>query len=179
MPEQLVANGWNTLYPINSYVQSDADDREYEGKFPDEKKSTFPHDMKSIYQKNRGSFRNTPFGNSLTIEFAEQAFNAYQLGRGDATDFLTVNCASTDYVGHMFGPNSIEVEDTYLRLDQDLGKFFTYLDTRLGKGQYTVFLTADHGAAHAISYSQKHEIPADFWKSGPLVDTLNRLLAAK
>lgn len=79
----------------------------------------------------------------------------------------------------MFGPNSIEVEDTYLRLDRDLGEFFKFLDARLGKGQYTVFLTADHGAAHAIKYSQEHGIPADFWSARPLVDSLNRLLAAK
>jgi arylsulfatase A-like enzyme len=79
----------------------------------------------------------------------------------------------------MFGPNSIEVEDTYLRLDRDLGKLFTYLDGKVGKGQYTVFLTADHGAAHAIGYMQEHKIPADYWDSGPLVDSLNRILATR
>jgi len=178
-PEQLVAKGWSTLYPINSYVQSDTDDRAYEGKFADEKSSTFPHDMKSIYQKSRGSFRNTPFGNSLTLEFAEQAFNAYQLGRGDATDFLTINCASTDYVGHMFGPNSIEVEDTYLRLDKDLATFFQMLDSKLGKGEYLVFLSADHGAAHTIGFMQDHGLPADNWHGRPLMDTLNSLLSEK
>jgi predicted AlkP superfamily pyrophosphatase or phosphodiesterase len=59
-----------------------------------------------------------------------------------------VSLSSTDYVGHQFGPNSVEVEDTYLRLDKDLAAFFTYLDGKLGKGNYSVFLSADHGAAH-------------------------------
>jgi len=177
--EQLIKNGWTTLYPIDTYKNSDADDQSYEGKYAGETSTTFPHHIDEAYKKSKGTFRPTPFGNTLTLDFARQAVEGYQLGSGPATDFLTINCASTDYVGHMFGPNSIEVEDTYLRLDQDLGKFFAYLDSKLGKGQYTVFLTADHGAAHAIGYMQKHEIPADFWDSRPLVDSLNRILTAR
>lgn len=177
--DQLIKNGWTTLYPIDTYKNSDSDDQPYEGKYSGEPASTFPHHIDEAYKKSKGTFRPTPFGNTLTLDFARQAVEGYQLGSGGATDFLTINCASTDYVGHMFGPNSIEVEDTYLRLDQDLGKFFTYLDGKLGKGQYTVFLTADHGAAHAIGYMQKHEIPADFWDSRPLVDSLNRILAVR
>lgn len=177
--EKLIQNGWSTLYPIETYKNSDEDNQVYEGKYSGETSSTFPHHIDEVYKKSRGSFRPTPFGNTLTLAFARQAVEGYQLGSGAATDFLTINCASTDYVGHMFGPNSIEVEDTYLRLDRDLGEFFKFLDARLGKGQYTVFLTADHGAAHAIKYSQEHGIPADFWSARPLVDSLNRLLAAK
>ena len=177
--EKLIQNGWTTLRPIDTYKNSDGDDQVWEGRYPGETSSAFPHHIGEAYKKSKGTFRPTPFGNTLTLDFARQAVEGYQLGSGPATDFLTINCASTDYVGHMFGPNSIEVEDTYLRLDQDLGKFFKYLDARLGKGRYTVFLTADHGAAHAISYMQKHELPADFWNAQPLVDTLNKLLAAK
>jgi len=177
--DRLLAQGWNTLYPIDSYRNSDADDKPYEGRFNGEPASTFPHKMDEIYKKGRGSFRSTPFGNTLTLDFAQKAVEGYQLGQGASTDFLTINCASTDYVGHMFGPNSIEIEDTYLRLDRDLASFFKFLDGRLGKGQYTVFLTADHGAAHAIGYMQDHSLPGDLWNSKPLVDTLNNLLAAK
>jgi predicted AlkP superfamily pyrophosphatase or phosphodiesterase len=177
--EKLIQHGWSTLYPIETYKNSDADNQVYEGRYSGETGSAFPHRIDEAYKKSHGSFRPTPFGNTLTLDFARQAIEGYQLGSGPATDFLTINCASTDYVGHMFGPNSIEAEDTYLRLDQELGKLFKYLDTRLGKGQYTVFLTADHGAAHAIGYMQEHKVPADFWYSRPLVDTLNKLLAAK
>ena len=177
--EKLIQNGWTTLRPIDTYKNSDGDDQVWEGRYPGETSPTFPHHIEEAYKKSKGTFRPTPFGNTLTLDFARQAVEGYQLGSGPVTDFLTINCASTDYVGHMFGPNSIEVEDTYLRLDQDLGKFFKYLDARLGKGQYMVFLTADHGAAHAISFMQKHEIPADFWDAKPLVDSLNKLLAAK
>lgn len=103
----------------------------------------------------------------------------YQLGMDEFTDFLTINCASTDYVGHQFGINSIESEDTYLRLDQELGEFFSFLDEKVGKNEYTVFVTADHGAAHAVWYSQNHDIPADYFNSPtyPLIENLNAELA--
>jgi hypothetical protein len=177
--EQLVANGWNTLYPVSTYNQSDADAQSYEGLFSGETSSVFPHDIKSAYAKSRGSFRNTPFGNTLTLEFAQEALSAYQLGKGNATDFLTINCASTDYVGHMFGPNSIEVEDTYLRLDKDLANFFKVLDAKVGKGQWLVFLTADHGAAHSVGFMQEHKLPSGFWYTRPLTDSLNKILLDK
>lgn len=177
--QKLIEKGWNTLYPINTYTNSDADDRPNEGKFAGETSPTFPHAINEIYKKNKGSLRSTPFGNALTLDFAKAALDAYQLGKGTVTDFLTVNCASTDYVGHMFGPNSIEVEDTYLRLDQELAAFFQLLDAKIGKGQWLVFLSADHGAAHSIAFMQDHHLPADFWYARPLVDTLNKLLTAK
>ncbi|MDI3319633.1 alkaline phosphatase PafA [Pinibacter soli] len=177
--QSLIKKGWSTMYPIKTYVQSDSDDQSYEGKFPGEKTSTFPHAIDDFYKQKKGIFRSTPFGNTLTLEFAQQAVENYKLGQGDVTDFLTINCASTDYVGHMFGPNSIEVEDTYLRLDKDLSDFFTMLDQKLGKGQYLVFLSADHGAAHNIDFMAKHNLPADTWNSNPLKDSLNKMLATK
>jgi len=176
---QLVENGWNTLYPLNTYKQSSPDSVSYEGLYTGENSPTFPHDIKSAYAKNKTTFRPTPFGNTITLEFAKEAFDAYQLGRGTATDFLTINLASTDYVGHQFGPNSIEMEDVYLRLDKELGDFLQMLDAKVGKGQYLVFLTADHGAAHSVGFMQQHELPADFWYSRQTADTLNKILVAK
>jgi predicted AlkP superfamily pyrophosphatase or phosphodiesterase len=174
-----VANGWNTLYPINTYTQSDPDNVAYEGKFNGEQQPTFPHNMKEIYATNKVSVRNTPFGNTLTLLFAKAALEGYQLGRGKATDFLAINFATTDGVGHMFGPNSIEIEDTYLRLDKDLADLFKTLDAKVGKNQWLVFLTADHGAAHTIGYMKEHKLPGDYFSTGPLVDSLNRILNQK
>jgi predicted AlkP superfamily pyrophosphatase or phosphodiesterase len=176
---QLIENGWNTLYPINTYKESDEDVKPYEGILPGEKTPSFPHDIKNVYTKSKGSFRTTPFGNTLTLQFAKEAVEGYHLGRGAATDFLTINLASTDYVGHMFGPNSIEVEDTYLRLDKDLADFFNMLDAKVGKGQYLIFLTADHGAAHSVGFMKEHELPADFWFAKQTADTLNKILEDK
>jgi predicted AlkP superfamily pyrophosphatase or phosphodiesterase len=175
-PARLMDKGWNTLYPIKTYTQSTADNVSWEGKFRGENAPVFPHDLKNIYKDDRGSIRSTPFGNTLTLDFAKAAVNGYDLGNGQATDFLTVNCASTDYVGHKYGPNSIEVEDTYLRLDKDFAAFFRFLDQKVGKGNYLVFLTADHGAAHSIGFMQEHNIPANFLVSGKITSPLNEFL---
>ena len=178
-PGKLLANGWNTLYPINTYKQSSADDVPWEGKFKGENAPSFPHDMKNIYNSDRASIRSTPFGNTLTLDFAKAAVNGYNLGNEGATDFLAVNCASTDYVGHKYGPNSIEVEDTYLRLDKDFAAFFKFLDEKVGKGNYLLFLTGDHGAAHAIGFMKEHQIPADFLVSKKIDGPLNEFLSKK
>lgn len=178
-PEKLAANGWNTLYPLKNYTQSTDDNVSWEGKFSGETAPVFPHDIKTIYKKDHETLRSTPFGNTLTLDFAKAAVNGYDLGHGQATDFLTINCASTDYVGHKYGPNSIEVEDTYLRLDKDLAAFFSFLDKKVGKGNYLLFLTADHGVAHAIGFMQHHQIPADYLESGKMVSSLNEFLKKK
>ena len=178
-PTKLVENGWTTLYPVNTYKQSDTDTAMYEGKFSGETTTAFPHDMKNIYAKNKGSFRSTPFGNTLTLEFALAAIDAYQLGKGKATDFLTINFASTDAVGHMFGPNSIEAEDTQLRLDKELATLMKTLDAKVGKGQWLLFLSADHGVSSTIGFNQRFRIPANYMQSWQMRDSLNRSLNAE
>ena len=177
--DKYLQRGWNTLYPIGTYIASDSDNKSFEGKFPGESAPVFPHDIKTAYAKSHGIFRATPYGNTLTLDFAKTILETYQLGQGPATDFLTINCASTDYVGHLFGPNSVEVEDVYLRLDQDLATFFSELDSKIGKGNYLVFLTADHGAANSVGYSQENRIPADFFVSANILANLEQLIQQK
>lgn len=176
--EKLVSGDWNTLYPIETYTQSSADDVSWEGKFGGEKAAVFPHKIAEGFKRKPGIIRGTPFGNTLTLNFAKAAIEGYQLGKGSFTDFLTINCASTDYAGHMFGGNSIEVEDIYLRLDRDFADLFSYLDKQLGKGSYLVFLTADHGSAHSKGFMEAHQLNTGFWDTG-LVKGLNELLLKK
>lgn len=175
-PKRLLSKGWNTLYPIDTYLQSTEDNVPWEATFKGEKSPVFPHDMAKIYKKDPGSIRSTPFGNTLVADFAKEAIKGYSLGKGEFTDMLTINFASTDYVGHQFGPNSIEVEDTYLRLDKDLASFFDYLDKEIGKGNYLVFLTADHGAAHAVNFMKEYNMPSGLVKVGDIVKELNKVL---
>lgn len=150
---------WNTLYPISSYVQSDKDDVASEGKYGHESKPVFPHELASQVGKNYGLISATPYGNTMTLDFAKKAIESEAMGVDNITDILAVSLSSPDYVGHQFGPNSIEIEDTYLRLDRDLAAFFAYLDIKVGKGQYTVFLTADHGVAHVPGFNQANKLP--------------------
>ena len=159
---KLLANGWNTLLPIDQYTESTADDVAWEGTLKGAAKPVFPYDVQKAYTLDHGSLRQMPFGNSLTLQFAQAAVDGYKLGQEKTTDFLTINCASTDYSGHLVGPNAIEIEDVYLRLDRDLANFFTYLDKKVGKGNYLVFMTADHGAAHAEGFMKANKMPTGF-----------------
>ena len=143
-----INQGWNLLKPVDTYNESLADDNIYEGKLFKAEKPIFPYDLKSAYEKNDASIlRSTPFGNDLLEEFAKAAIEKEQLGKDDVTDFLTVSFSSTDYVGHILGPRSMELQDTYLRLDLTIADFLNYLDKTVGKGNYLVFLTADHAGA--------------------------------
>jgi predicted AlkP superfamily pyrophosphatase or phosphodiesterase len=153
-------NNWSTLYPINTYVQSSSDNKIYEGKFSHEKEPVFPHELQSKIGKDYGTIRSTPYGNSLTLSFAKQALLNEKLGKNSTTDFLALSLSSPDYIGHQFGPNSIEIEDTYLRLDLEIASFLQFLDKEIGKGNYVVFLTADHGVAHVPGFLQENKIPA-------------------
>lgn len=157
--DTLYKNDWNTLFPINSYVQSTPDNKSYEGKFAHEAAPVFPHDLKSRMGKDYGTIRVTPFGNTLTLQFSKEALKAEELGKDAITDFLAISLSSPDYIGHQFGPNSIEAEDNYLRLDRDLADFFTFLDKEVGAGQYTVFLTADHAVAHVPGFNEENKLP--------------------
>ncbi|MCW3159810.1 alkaline phosphatase PafA [Chryseobacterium oryctis] len=179
LPDKLVANGWNTLLPINQYTESSPDNSPWEGLLGSAKTPTFPYNnLAKDYQEKKDNIRYTPFGNTLTLKMAEASVEGEKLGSDDITDFLAVNLASTDYAGHKFGPNSIEVEDVYLRLDQDLAQFFNYLDSKIGKGQYTVFLSADHGGAHSVGFLQEHKITTGFFGEG-MEQNINQKLKEK
>jgi predicted AlkP superfamily pyrophosphatase or phosphodiesterase len=148
-----------------------ADENPYEGKL-NGVQSVFLYDFKKIYEKNQTDFiRETAFGNDFLAEFALRAIEKEALGKDKITDFLTVSFSSTDYVGHNFGSRSIEVQDTYLRLDQTIADFLSSLDKTVGKGNYLIFLTADHGGAENANhlkdnkYTVKNILPKDIRKA--------------
>ena len=156
---------WNTLKPISAYVESGADNNNYEGVFDGENQPVVPHDLEKLWDDNGqyGLLRITPYGNSITTDFALAAMEGEDLGQDEITDFLAISYSSTDYVGHFFGVNSKEIQDTYMRLDQDLERLLNELDKQVGDGNYTVFLTADHAAVHVPAYLEDLNIPAGYF----------------
>lgn len=171
----LVSNGWKTLLPIEQYTESTADDQVYEGKFKGISKPVFPYNFDSTKIVDKELIRKTPFGNTYTKEFAMEALKGEQLGRGQETDFLCISFSSPDYIGHMFGINSIEIEDCYLRLDKDISDLIDHLNSNYGKENVLIFLTADHGAANAVDFSEDHHLPAGTYDK-KITDTLNNFL---
>ncbi len=169
---------WDLLRPIAEYTESGADANSYEGVFKGEESAIFPHNLPSFWQANGGFdvIKATPYGNSITADFALAALDGEQLGKDNDTDFLAVSFSSTDYVGHKYGVNSVEIQDTYLRLDMDIARLLTGLDEKVGKGNYTVFLTADHAAIHVPSYLKDQKIPAGYLDNKKLRAKLDEFL---
>lgn len=178
LPEQYLSQKWNTLYPKNTYTESTTDENEYENGIREGVKATLPLNLPELYKKyGYGIIRNTPFGNSLTLDMAKAAIDGEQLGADDETDLLAVSCSSTDYIGHQVGTHAIETEDTYLRLDKAIADFLTYLDSKVGKGNYLVFLSADHGVMNNAAFLQDRRIPAGSWDASATAKKLNHVLA--
>ncbi len=119
-----INKGWDLLKPIATYNESLPDDNPYEGKLDKANAPVFPYDLSKMYkEKGADVLRTTPFGNDILAELAMKAIEKEDLGKDEITDFLTVSFSSTDYVGHTFGPRSMELQDTYLRLDQTIAQF--------------------------------------------------------
>jgi len=161
-----INKGWDLYKPASTYNESLPDNNPYEGKLYGSAEPVFPYDLKTMYEKNdAGILRATPYGNDLLADFAKKAIEKEELGKDNSTDFLTVSFSSTDYVGHLLGPRSMELQDTYLRLDQTIADFLTYLDKTVGKGNYLLFLTADHAGAENVIYLKDHKYNVDNFPS--------------
>ena len=160
---------WNTYYDISTYNESGPDDNNYESNFRGEEKPVFPHDFKIKSDKTGksyyGAVASTPFGNSLVADFAIEAVENEKLGLDNNTDFLLIDFSSTDYVGHQFGVNSKEVQDTYIRLDKEIERLLDYFDNKVGAENYTLFLTADHGATYVPGFLKDNKIPVNYFNS--------------
>ncbi len=157
---------WETLLPIEKYTASAPDDNPYERTLRGKETPTFPYDLKAMRELYNGepSYYQvlwvTPFGNTLTREFAMQALKSEDLGADAVTDMLCVSFSTPDVAGHTFGPQSVEVQDIYLRLDQEIEVMLNTLDKEVGEGNYIVFLTSDHGVQPNVAYQLSRKEPA-------------------
>lgn len=180
--DKYLKQDWNALYPLDTYKNSIDDNNEYEGKWAGEASPTLPRKTSEL-MKDAGYelIKTTPAGNTLTLDIAKAAIDNEKLGNNPtgSTDFLCVSLSATDYVGHRYSLSSVEIEDTYLRLDKELGDFLRYLDKTVGKGNYTFFLTADHGASYNSRYFMEQRGNAGYFFSRQLMKSLNEKLKAE
>jgi len=161
---------WNTLEPIELYKESGSDLNNYEKTFVGKSTATFPYDLKALAKNNKGFsiLKDTPMGDEMLTDFAIEAITNEELGKDEATDFLIIGYTSPDYVGHNFGVNSKEIQDTYIRLDLQISALLNHLDKSVGKDNYTLFLTADHGAVHVPQFLKDQKIPAGYFDNKQL-----------
>jgi predicted AlkP superfamily pyrophosphatase or phosphodiesterase len=154
---------WETLLPIEEYVESMADDNPYENLFKGETAPVFPHNLPDIAKtEGLGVLSSTPFHNDILVEMAIAAIEGEKLGSRSTPDLLAISFSATDAVGHQFGPSSVEVQDTYLRLDRTMAKLLKYLDEHFGKENILLFLTSDHAVSYVTSFLVDEGIPGGY-----------------
>jgi predicted AlkP superfamily pyrophosphatase or phosphodiesterase len=151
---------WQLSLPKSSYLY---DERALGAEVPEGWESTFPHVLGGAAGSAQAddAFYNeweaSPYADTYLTKLAENSVDRLGLGKGGGTDFLAISYSSPDHVGHAFGPRSWEIQDVLIRLDKDLAELFAHLDAKVGRGNYVVALSADHGVV---------PIPEDLQKSG-------------
>jgi predicted AlkP superfamily pyrophosphatase or phosphodiesterase len=160
--QQFADTQWQLLHDRDSYLFGDSDDREWEtdvGGFG----RVFPHDFGDGSSRYFTTWLTlSPAGDEIVLDFAKQALVNEQLGQDAVTDYLSVSFSSTDYVGHVFGPSSLEAEDNILRLDRALADLFAFVDEKVGLENTLIVLSADHGGPDTPGYLQSMKIPAGY-----------------
>lgn len=174
---------WNPLRPAKDYVDCLPDSNSFEAGFNNI--NYFPYDLKKLRSKNMFSSKNdfsllreTPFGNSFTTDFAIRLIQNEHLGKDDVTDYLSICYTSTDYIGHRFGPSSVEMGDAILRLDDDIKNLLTFLNDSIGKKNVLIYFTAAHGISEIPAVLEKNRIPAGYFKQNQALQLLRSYLNA-
>ncbi|GAB3541814.1 alkaline phosphatase family protein [Pontibacter brevis] len=175
-PDKHLSQPWNTLLPIEQYTESTADNMPWEEALPGEQEPVFPHNIPAIREKDYELLRSIPAGNTITKDFALAALRGENLGKGTYTDFLAISFSTIDYIGHKFGPNSVEAQDALLRLDSELAELIQEIEDEVGKGEVLFFLTSDHGAAQVPAFLQTMNIPSGVATSGTIRDSTEAYL---
>jgi arylsulfatase A-like enzyme len=174
---------WSPLKPASAYLNSIADSNRYERIFKGKTAATFPYNFAKLAPLNAPpayeSVYTSPFGDNLLTDLALAALKSTDLGRDEVPDLLAISYSSPDAVGHAFGPLSKEENDLYLRLDLEIARLLTALDQTVGKGNYTVFLTADHGASEVTRYLADHQLPVGTFDRRATYQAAGAYLAAQ
>lgn len=178
LPDSYLDKGWDLMLSAEAYDESLEDVNPFESPYSGTARAAFPYDLRSLMEKNGQYelFKSTPWGNTLTIDFARELIRAEGLGTDQFTDVLAMSFSCTDYAGHQFGPHARETQDVYLRLDRDLASFIDYLDQTFGRDSYLIFLSADHGGANVPSHMEKLNIPAGYFRNGAISDFLEEAM---
>ncbi len=178
--DHYLSGPWELRDPIERYLSSDVDDSPYEGKPSGKDRPTFPYDLPALLPTNGyGMIGYTPFGNQIVVDMAKAAVLSEGLGQDDIPDLLAISFSATDKIGHRYGTQALETEDTYARLDQSIAELLVFLDREIGPHNYVLTLTADHGGAMVPAYLRDLSIPAGYFKADSLKTTLRSALEEK
>jgi predicted AlkP superfamily pyrophosphatase or phosphodiesterase len=153
---------WELLHDKNTYLFAEADDNEWETDIAGFGR-TFPHQYGNMDSKYFTTLLTlSPAGDDLTLDFAKELIVNEQLGSDAVPDFLGISFSSTDYIGHIFGPSSLETEDNILRLDKTLAELLAFVDKHVGLKNTLIVLSADHGGPEVPGYLKQFGINAGY-----------------
>jgi len=162
LPDVYLDRLWTPLYPINTYTASYPDSMKFEYGFG-VAQTVFPYDLAFLSKKDKKT-RNydlllqVPFGNTLLNDFAIATIMGEDLGSDNIPDLLSVSYSATDYMGHYYNPYSPEMEDAYLRIDNDIALLIEFIEKEIGKENVVIFLTADHGSSQNADYMKSLKV---------------------
>lgn len=158
--EQWVGKAWELHSPDAPYLFADRDRQPWEADI-DGFGTTFPHPFPA---EAGGAYFNlvtlSPMGNQLLAAFAEELLEAEKLGQDDVPDFLSVSFSPSDYIGHYFGPSSLEYEDNLVHLDATLAALFATIERKVGLAHTLFVLSSDHGTPDAPEWLKAHNVPS-------------------
>ena len=174
LANEYLENTWALLLPEERYQNSGPDDQPYEKVFKGKTTATFPYALSELRKQN-GNFDMlslTPWGNTIVTDLALAALDGENMGQDETVDLLSVSYSTPDIIGHEFGLRSRELHDMYLRLDREIARLLDALDQQVGKGNYLLFLTADHGAADVPRFLMQERLPAGYYGESTLQEGL-------
>ncbi len=166
--EKYMQGEWNTLLDISEYTESEPDNSPYEHLLPGKIAPVFPYNLSKMMEGKDAmlqyeTFVYTPFSNTFLTDFALSSIDAEDLGKDNQTDMLCISYSTPDLAGHAFGPYSVEIEDMYLRLDLEIKRLIEELEKKVGKGEFTLFLTADHAVVPVPQYLVDKNLPGGYF----------------
>lgn len=181
LPEHYLAQQWDALLPRAMYHTPLPDANPYEIPLKAGIPASLPIDLDSLRKAGAGLdlIPLTPWGNTLTTDMALAAIEGEGLGADAITDLLAISYSSPDILGHRVGPRAVELEDMYIRLDLEIARLIAHLDKHIGPNQYTLFLTADHGAVDVPAYLQDMKASAGYVDLAPWPARIEREFPAQ
>jgi len=172
---------WETLLPIAEYGESMLDNNPYEKGIKGQ--ITFPYDLARISATGQNGrdysvLMTTPWGNTYTKDMAIAAIVSEELGQHEVTDMIYIGFNATEYLADHYSTWSVETQDTYLRLDQDIAHLLEFLDDQLGMENVLVYLTAENALAVDPNYLAQTRIPSGFFNYRTSISLLKSYLNA-
>lgn len=181
--EAYLNSSWTLLKEAEAYSTCLPDSNKFEKGFGGQ--NYFPYDLNKLSKsggrnsdRNNAFLRETPFADALTTDFAIKLIEEEELGKDDITDFLSICYSSTDYIGHRFGPSSVETADAIFRLDKNIETLLNYLNDNLGKRNILVYFTSAHGVAELPQVMADNRVPSGYFMQNQALQLLRSYLNA-